>query len=879
MPNLEPGTYVVKVTYVGYNPVEMKLTVPAGRTIEKDIMLEEGVELQQVEVKGAFHGQRKAVNMQKNSMGIKNVVSADQVGKFPDANIGDALKRINGINVQYDMGEARFGQVRGTAADLTSVTVNGNRIPSAEGDTRNVQLDLIPADMVQTIEVSKVVTSDMDGDAIGGAINLVTKNTPYKRVLNATAGSGYNWVSDKLQLNLGLTYGDRYFNDKLGVMLAASYQNAPGGADNTEFEYDVDDDGNVYLDKAEVRQYYVTRERQSYSLAADYKFNADHRISFKGMYNRRSDWENRYRITYKKLNDAASKQSIVLQTKGGAANNRNARLELQQTMDFTLDGEHTFGKLNMDWAASYSRASEDRPNERYFGVEMKGKKNSDYFEDFSFVNAGGRNPYPSKGLGDVSNYSWSIDELTDANEDIRENEWKFKLNFELPLSKGIYGNKLRFGAKYTDKSKEKETHCYDYIAPYEDAYDEAWMNQLSGQIRSGFMPDGNYPVNTPFVTKQYLGSLSLNPAQSGAYELLEEASGNYSATERITSAYLRLDQQLGSKLDLVLGLRMEHTALKYSGYNWVVDDLEDEQGRLISTGEKKHNYVNWLPSILLKYNASDDLKLRASFTKTLARPKYSALIPNISYNIAEEEATFGNPNLKPTTSYNFDLSGEYYFESVGLISLGFFYKNVKDVVVEEKWKSTNDPNIPDGLFNEDGDPVKYEITKPVNAYDADLLGVEFAYQRDFGFIAPALKCVGFYGTYTYTHSSTKNHKFEHRTLEEGEKIKMTGSPEHTANASLYYENKGLNVRLSYNFASDFVDEFGTVAALDRFYDKVNYLDLNAAYTFGKNFKTTFYVEANNLLNQPLRYYQGNKERTMQTEYYGMRLNAGVKISF
>lgn len=147
MPNLEPGTYVVRVTYVGYNPVEMKLTVPAGRTIEKDIMLEEGVELQQVEVKGAFYGQRKAVNMQKNSMGIKNVVSADQVGKFPDANIGDALKRINGINVQYDMGEARFGQVRGTAADLTSVTVNGNRIPSAEGDTRNVQLDLIPADM------------------------------------------------------------------------------------------------------------------------------------------------------------------------------------------------------------------------------------------------------------------------------------------------------------------------------------------------------------------------------------------------------------------------------------------------------------------------------------------------------------------------------------------------------------------------------------------------------------------------------------------------------------------------------------------------------------------------------------------------------------
>ena len=472
LPNLAPGTYTIKVTYVGYNPVEAKLTVKEGKTLDYDIVMNEGMELQQIEVKGAFQGQRKAVNMQKNAMGVKNVVSADQVGKFPDSNIGDALKRINGINVQYDMGEARFGQVRGTSADLTSVTVNGNRIPSAEGDTRNVQLDLIPADMVQTVEVSKVVTSDMDGDAIGGAINLVTKNTPYRRVLNATAGTGYNWVSEKPALNLGLTYGDRYFNDKLGVMLAASYQNAPGGADNTEFEYDVDDDGNVFLDKAEIRQYYVTRERQSYSLATDYKFNANHKISFKGMYNRRSDWENRYRITYKKLNEKPSKQSVVLQTKGGLGDNRNARLELQQTMDFTLDGEHSFGNLKMDWAGSYSRATEDRPDERYFGVTMKGKNNEDYFSDLNFVGAGGRHPYPNKGIGNISNYKWSIDELTNADQEISEDEWKFRLNFELPLNNGLYGNSLRFGAKYADKSKQKEVHCFDYIEPYEERTDE-----------------------------------------------------------------------------------------------------------------------------------------------------------------------------------------------------------------------------------------------------------------------------------------------------------------------------------------------------------------------------------------------------------------------
>lgn len=232
--NLDPGTYKVKVTYVGYAVAETTLTIKAGKTVEKDFMLNEGVELQEVVVGGAFQGQRRAISSQKSMLGVGNVVSADQVGKFPDSNIGDALKRISGINVQYDQGEARFGQVRGTSADLSSVTINGNRIPSAEGDTRNVQLDLIPADMIQTIEVNKVVTPDMDADAIGGSINLVTKNSPYKRFVSATAGSGYNWVSDKMQLNLGLTYGQRFFNDKLGVMLSASYQNAPSGSDDVE---------------------------------------------------------------------------------------------------------------------------------------------------------------------------------------------------------------------------------------------------------------------------------------------------------------------------------------------------------------------------------------------------------------------------------------------------------------------------------------------------------------------------------------------------------------------------------------------------------------------------------------------------------------------
>lgn len=868
--NLNPGTYTIKISYVGYSPVEMKITIPAGRTLEKDVVLNEGLELQEVVVGGAFQGQRRAINSQKNSLGITNVVSADQVGKFPDSNIGDALKRISGINVQYDQGEARFGQVRGTSADLSSVTINGNRIPSAEGDTRNVQLDLIPADMIQTIEVNKVVTPDMDGDAIGGSINLVTKNSPYKRIITATAGSGYNWISEKAQLNLGFTYGDRFFNDKLGVMLSASYQNAPSGSDDVEFVWDTDSKGTICLTDYQIRQYYVTRERQSYSAALDWDINANHKLFFKGIFNNRNDWENRYRLTLKDLNKdvnkkkegavADNKASVRLQTKAGSPNNRNARLERQRTMDFTLGGEHLFGKLSMDWNASYARASEERPNERYLGYELK-KQNFDI--DLSDI----RRPYASAQAGStlILNNDFSLQELTEQQEDIVEKDLKFSMNFKLPLVKGFYSNQLRFGAKVVDKSKDKDLEFYDYEPVDEKAFNSNSFSNTSEQNRNGYMPGEKYKAGT-FISKEYVGGLDLNNSSLfNKTENLEELAGEYKARETVTAGYLRFDQNFGKKLSAMVGLRLENTHLKYNGRKLTLNDDGDPES-LTVTPDIKDSYLNILPSVLLKYNVNEDFKIRGSFTETLSRPKYSALIPNVNINNKDNELTLGNPELKPTTSFNFDLSADYYFKSVGLVSIGIYYKDINDFIVTQTVRG----------YEYEGNSYD-KFMQPRNAGDANLLGVEVGYQRDFGFIAPTLKCVGFYGTYTYTHSKVNNFNFTGRENEKD--LKLPGSPEHTANASLYFEKGGLNVRLSYNFASDFIDEMGESAFYDRYYDKVNYMDVNASYTFGKKLRTTFYAEANNLLNQPLRYYQGISERTMQSEHYGVKVNAGVKINF
>ena len=855
LPNLDPGTYTLKVSYVGYDPVLINITIPEGKTLEKDVVMKEGVELQEVVIGGALQGQNRAINAQKSNLGITNIVSADQVGKFPDSNIGDALKRISGINVQYDQGEARFGQVRGTSADLSSVTINGNRVPSAEGDTRNVQLDLIPADMVQSIEVNKVITPDMDADAIGGSINLVTKNSPYKRIISATAGSGWNKVSEKAQTNLGFTYGDKFFNDKLGLIVSASYQYAPSGSDNTEFEWGQTDAGELYLKNYEIRQYYVTRERQSYSAALNWDITSNHKLFFKGIFNNRNDWENRYRTTLKDLNKKSvdNTADVRIQTKGGTPDNKNARLEQQRTMDFTLGGEHLLGKVSVDWNVSYAKASEERPNERYIDYVLKKQK---FTPDLSDL----RKPYysPQSGYSMTLDNTFSLKEVTEEQEDIQEKDFKLNLNLELPLRKGEFGNKLKFGGKLVAKSKDKEKDHYGYEPLNEDGFDSSSFTNIVSQNRDGFMPGDKYKAGS-FISKDYLGNLDLNNSSLfKKTQNLDEIAVRFNAKETVTAGYLRFDQNLGKKWKMMAGVRLENTHIKYSGMNY--DANKDE---LTHTAESKKSYLNVLPSLLVKYDANDELKVRASFTNTISRPKYSALIPNVNIT-KDDEISMGNPDLDATISYNLDLSADYYFKSIGLVSAGVFYKRINDFIVDQR--------ISDYVYN--GETYQ-KFTQPKNAGNADLLGVELGYQRDFGFIAPALKHFGFYGNYTYTYTRVSDFNFEGRENESG--LRLPVSPKNTANASLYYERSGLNVRLSYNYASAFIDEMGKTKFEDRYYDAVNYLDLNASYTFAKHY--TFYVEANNLLNQPLRYYQGSKDLTAQVEYYGVKMNAGFKINF
>lgn len=801
---------------------------------------------------GVFSGQQSAINAQRNGVNVANIVSADQIGKFPDSNIGDALKRISGINVQYDQGEARFGQVRGTPAEFSSVTVNGSRIPSAEGDIRNVQLDLIPADMIQRIEVNKTLLPDQDGDAIGGSINLVTRTSPRHFSLSALAGSGYNAVSHKAQSNFSLSVGNRFLDGRLGFMAAASYQNAPGGSYDTEFLWERTDDGKVYINDYQIRRYYVTRERQSYSLSVDYKFNDHNKIWFKGLFNNRNDWENRYRTTLKDLNEKGT-GDVRVQTKGGTPDNRNARLERQRTMDFTLGGENRMGPLDLEWKVGYDRASEQRPNERYIDFRMKKQK-------FDIDISDPRQPLatPKEGYTMTLDDNFSLKELTQQQEDIVEQDFKAALDFKAKLNRT---SRLKFGLKFVNKIKRKEIDYYEYTPADETAFTADAFRHTTDQNTDRFMPSDKYRPGV-FVDKEFLGSLQLDDrSKFTAEQVAEELAGNYHARESVLAGYARIDSRLSENLNFTGGLRVENTWLRYTGR-----DYDDENGTVSATAPHSSSYINFLPSLILKWEPADGCVLRFGYNQSLSRPKYSALVPGMKISRGDNEIKIGNPDLEATISHNLDLSAEYYWRSVGLVSAGIFYKHINGFIVDEV------------AFNKEYEGNLWtKFSQPKNAGNANIIGTEVTYQRDFGFITPALKCLGFYGTYTYTHSRVTDFNFEGRENEKG--LSLPGSPAHTANASLFFDKWGVNIRLSYNYASSFIDEMGAESFYDRYYDSVNYLDLNLSYTFGKRARFTIFADCTNLLNQPLRYYQGTKDRTMQAEFYGAKFNGGIKVNF
>jgi TonB-dependent receptor len=840
---LPAGTHDLIAEYLGYGTTTRSVTLDAGEVVSANVeLLAHAIDVEGLTVIGRRRGQAAALGQQLNAPTITNVVAADQIGRFPDANIGDAVKRIPGIVVMQDQGEARFGLIRGTEPRLNSIMINGERIPSAEAEAREVQLDLIPSDMVAQVEITKALTPDMDADAIGGAVNIVTRAAPLERRVSATFGSGYNFLAAEPMLIGSAVVGQRFVDGRLGLILSGSYFDHQLGSDDIEAVW-ADGGAGPFVEEFEIREYQIQRIRRSVSASLDFRIDNANALTWRSIYNHRDDWENRFRVVIAMDEPDAAGNTLAeveRETKGGVGGGRvgNRRLEDQRTQSHGFGGEHILGSALLTWSAQWARASEKRPNERYINFVQEDVPILANLADF-------RNPRFTLPATVPANFE--LDELTEEFQDTHDTDRNARLDLAIPLAEGR--TELRFGGRYRDKDKARVNDFYEFESgAISSLADVTIADYTNPDFRAGGYQVGH------FATQAFLGGLPLGTA--GAFDgerLFDEfVPGNFMADERIVAGYAMVEQQFGARMRLIVGARVENTAVDYVGFEYDLDS--DTYGPTDGSRE----YTNVFPSALATYRLTPRSNLRATWTNTIARPNYYDLVPYRIVNVPDGELEVGNPGLKPTTSMNVDLMFEHFFPSVGVVSAGAFYKDIDDFIFGYTLVDAVDPVT--GLSFD-------RLSRPQNGGAASLFGLELAVQRSLplGF--------GVYANYTLTESSVDGLPIPGRETED---LALPGTSKHTANGSVSFDASRLSLRVSMNLQDSFIDpgEVGDEPFYDRYYDRALTVDLNGEVRLTPTIRAFF--EANNLTDQPLRYFQGTSDRVMQEEYYNTRVQLGFK---
>ncbi|MGB5999154.1 MAG: TonB-dependent receptor, partial [Thermoanaerobaculia bacterium] len=791
------GPQQLLVTYLGYGAHTADLEVVAREVLTHDVILE--VFGDEIEVRSTplLEGQAEALNRQKNAINITNIVAADQIGRFPDKNTAEATQRIPAITLLRDQGEGRYALVRGTEARLNSTTINGERIPSPEAGTRDIALDVIPADLLQSIKVSKALTPDMDGDSIGGTIDLITKRAPEQRHISGTLGLGYTEIVEDTITTGNFTYGSRFGEKKTGLLFSASANVADRGSQNFEPEYD---DG--FLKENGLRNYEITRERYGAT------FSLDHQGSERTLYYLRGVWNN--------FQDTETRRAKVENVDDGEIEREiKDRLQESTINSLTAGGSYLAGRSSYDYRVAWNRAEETTPDQV---TSVFIQEDVDFNSNVTPNSINPNNIQTNPGNEDINEFLF--DEIETEFKDNTEEDFVAAFDY----SRGFFRNasfsglwKTGVKARFKDKEQDVTVDAWELD---DDLY---LTDVLSGWTSATEFLFGRYDIGQfqdPEAMRDLLASGLLESER-----IIEEDLADFTISEDTLAAYGLVDLALGGKTSLLAGLRVEDTSNDYKANELIFDDEGDASALNPVSGSS--DYTQWLPMFHLRYMVGENSNLRAAVTRTLARPNFEDLAPFQLTNFEDEEIVRGNPDLNVTTSWNLDLLFEKFLEPLGIVSAGVYYKKLDDIIFISTFEE-------DFLGNE------FDVEMPVNGETATLLGLEAAYQQKFTKLASPWDGLGLYANYTFSSSDAEYPDRPSTTLQ--------GQAENVGNLALSYEKYGFTTRISANYNSEYILAVGGEPAEDLWLDSHLQFDFLARYQFTEKFSV--YLEMINLGDEP-----------------------------
>ena len=868
-----PGVHTVTVDYLGYHSVDTQVEVPAHEGARVEISLystvaaADAVDFGTVEVRATRDANAQALNQQRASTNYINVVSADLLGQFPDNNIAESTQRIPGVSIERDQGEGRYVTVRGAPKEFTTVSIDGVQLANPDAESRGVELDTIPADVIAALEVTKALTPDMDADAIAGNINIRTQSALDRDglTLRASAAMGEYELGSGDNERFNATIGNRFGpEDNIGILIAASRSKQERYTDNVEAVFD-DFDGEIMPAEIEIKDYEGTRTRTGLTGRFDIRINPENLLYFIASDSNFKDREFRDAMAIELERHEPGSGEIT-----GVAGRATFDKELRErTYDktirtYNLGGEHWIGDhWKLDWQAAQSKADKTTsPRMQYiFRSQVRPRMAYDYSNpDFPVWNILDVADAPASGVNLPEDW-YQFRRLNDRYEYSEEKENSFRI--DLTREQNFLGEMgdIKFGlrARQRDKLFNDERHRngegddFDALGiNYSDMLCDSWSNNFDYFLTGRrFCRD---------IFSNYAGPLR---ASSNHERLLEDSiTGDYQASEDVYAGYVRVDATW-DKLTLLAGARYERTELEGSATEF------NEETEEFSPRHASRSYGHFLPSVHLRYEFDQDTILRASYSTGLNRPDFMHTAP---YRIRGErdwdDVSVGNPNVKAAYAHNFDVSYERYLRPLGLVSAAAFYKRINDpLFVASSTVVWEDVVMDDGEVRD----IRQEVTRPENGDKGSIYGLELAWQQNFDMLPGAWNGLGVYANYTWAKSKAE------LPFGLGE-TELPGTSRHNYNLALTYEKAGFNARLAYNHRSEFIQEFNiTNPDLNILWDGRSSLDFTTSYRFDNGI--SLFGEVNNINDTRQVRYQGQRNRVLEMEGFGRSWLVGVRYDY
>ena len=877
--NVPAGSRTVVVRRIGFAPDSVLVVITADATVSRDFTLRvEALQVSGMVVRASprmAETKAAALAVEQNSPNIVSALSGDEIRSLPNFNAAEASGRIPGVSLERDEGEGKFVQVRGTEPRLNNVTIDGVHIPGTEAN-RIPKLDDVPSDMLAEIQVAKTLTADMDADAIGGSIKLVTK-TPEGAPRGYVAGQyGQIGLASRNTFQGGATYGGRFGRDqKLGWLVGGSADRNNRGINDVEPAW-TDSAGHTAPNDWSQRDYRYGRQRYGVGGDLDYRFNANNEVYAKGLWSRFNNYgtDYIYEVSGSPVLTGPGAGTIPGASLARTINDRTPQEELWA---LTTGGRHSFGIWTVDYALNVAGTSQQSRHYRFSSFNYTGPSITLGYS----APAGSTYPkyqYQSAAdsLAAFNPANYTLANFYQGDRTTTGHETGGEANALLHYALSTNASELKVGVRFRDERKDFTSQTGFFIdtaaaAPglpqFLSAFsDPGFYSSLSSGYAIGPVPD---PTSVVAYENSNTGSFLDLTAPS------DDSLGSFNGEEKITAGYVMNTTDLG-QMRVNLGLRLEATRSSYLGH--VLSTPTDTAGNqtgpaVLQRVQGTKDYSDLFPSVQLRYAIDRATDLRLAVTRAIARPNYPDLAPNQSGNTCANCAnqpslsgfTTGNPDLKPQYAWNYDLLFAHYLSSVGVVSGGVFYKDLRDVILTRRITYTGP-----GPFN------GYVGYAPDNGGGGWLWGFEAVWTQRFIFLPGWLAGLGVDANYTHTNS---------RVLvdpQAGRQAQLLRQSPNIANLYLTFDQWPFSSRLGWTYNGAMIAFYGDGTASptgDTYFYRHGQID--GSIVFNATSQIQIQAQVLNINNATFGFFIGKPghEFNIQREYYRQTFFLGTKIGF